>query len=433
MENPRKLAHLSLVKSDTQECFTNIEINTVLSRNDLEPKDASLYTLLYLGVIEKKIFLDGVIKQYSKSPIEEIDVETINALRLGFYQLIFTDRIPDYSAVSESVDLCPKKSKGFTNAVLRSFLREDKKISYPKDKWERASFECSIPMEIIDIWKSSYGEDTAYRLCYYENNDHSISLRVNTLKTSVEEIKNKIQSLGYESKMSKYADEVIKCNIPVKEIKDLIDKGLLFVQDESSFICSRVFDGQEGENVGDMCACPGGKTFSIAIGMKNKGQIKAFDLHENKLSLIEKGKKRLGIDIICTGVQNGKEYKEEYKDYFDRVLCDVPCSGLGVIFKKPDIKYKSLESIKGLPCVQYDILQNCSKYVKIGGYLVYSTCTIRKEENEDNVNRFLKENPNFDVEGFEIGPVKSKDGMFTFLPHITETDGFFVAKLKRVR
>ena len=207
----------------------------------------------------------------------------------------------------------------------------------------------------------------------------------------------------------------------------------MFVQDESSLICTRAFGGRAGEAIGDMCACPGGKTFSIAIDMENKGQIKAFDLHENKLSLIEKGKRRLGIDIISTAVQNGKEYKEEYKDYFDRVLCDVPCSGLGVIFKKPDIKYKSIDSIEGLPLIQYDILKNCSRYVKKGGYLVYSTCTIRKEENEDNVRRFLKESSDFELVDFEVGQVKSKDGMFTFLPHIEETDGFFVAKMKRVR
>ena len=203
MENPRRLAHMSLVKGDTQECFTNIEINTVLSRNKLEPKDASLYTLLYLGVTEKRMLLDGVIKQYSSTPIDKIDIETINALRLGLYQLIFTDRIPDYSAVSESVNLCPKKSKGFVNAVLRSFLRSNKKIDYPKDKWQRASFECSIPMEIIDIFRSSYGDDIAYSLCYYENKDHSLSLRVNTLKASVDEMKNRIEALGYRVECSK--------------------------------------------------------------------------------------------------------------------------------------------------------------------------------------------------------------------------------------
>ena len=167
--------------------------------------------------------------------------------------------------------------------------------------------------------------------------------------------------------------------------------------------------------------------------MQGKGEIFASDLHQNKLSLITKSAQRLGIDIINVKEQNAKENVEEYNGKFDRVLCDVPCSGLGIIFKKPDIKYKDINSIKSLPSVQFDILSNCSKYVKIGGSLVYSTCTIVKEENEDNIALFLEQNPCFEAVDFEIGGVKSQNGMYTFLPHITGTDGFFVAKLKRVR
>ena len=215
--------------------------------------------------------------------------------------------------------------------------------------------------------------------------------------------------------------------------KDLIDTGFVFVQDESSYICTRVIDAQPGEKIADVCACPGGKTFSMAIDMKNRGELKSSDLHKNKLSLIEKGAKRLGIDIVSVAEQNAKNYVAENDGYFDRVLCDVPCSGLGVIFKKPDIKYKSIDSIKALPEIQYSILSNCSKYVRVGGILIYSTCTICRAENEENILRFLKENINFEPVEFEIGKVKSQNGMYTFLPHITETDGFFVAKLRRVR
>ena len=216
-------------------------------------------------------------------------------------------------------------------------------------------------------------------------------------------------------------------------IKDLIENGLVFVQDESSRICTLALGAQPNETIADVCACPGGKTFSVAIDMQNKGQILASDLHQNKLSLITKTAQRLGIDIISVKEQNAKENVSEYNDKFDRVLCDVPCSGLGIIFKKPDIKYKDINSIKGLPSVQLDILSNCSKYVKIGGTLVYSTCTIVKEENEKNIISFLEQNPNFETVDFEIGGVKSENGMYTFLPHITKTDGFFVAKLKRVK
>lgn len=433
MDNPRKLALLSLIKSDTQECFTNIEINTVLSRASLDSSDAALYTLLYMGVIEKKLFLDNIISQYSKTSIDKIDVETKNAIRLALYQLVFTDRIPDYSAVDESVNLSPKKSKGFVNAILRNFLRNEKRVSYPSDRFERLSCEYSIPMDIINILRESYGDETAEKICSYDEKDRSLSLRVNTLKTNADEIKNYLLSKGYEPSISKYSKDIIKCSVSIKEITDLIDTGYVFIQDESSRICTVAVDAKAGERVADVCACPGGKTFSMGIDMKNSGEIKSSDLHKNKIGLIEKGSKKLGIDIVTASVQNAKEYKEEYKRYFDKVLCDVPCSGLGVIFKKPEIKYKSIENIRALPDVQYAILKNCCEYVKVGGYLIYSTCTVCKNENENNVTRFLAENSDFVPVEFCVGDITSRDGMYTFLPHITGTDGFFVAKMKRVK
>ena len=238
---------------------------------------------------------------------------------------------------------------------------------------------------------------------------------------------------GQAPTISKYAPDIIKCSVSIAEIKDLIDTGRVFVQDESSRICSLALGAMPNERVGDMCACPGGKTFSMAIDMENTGEIKASDLHKNKLGLIEKGAKRLGIDIISARVQNAKEYVAEYDKCFDRVLCDVPCSGLGVIYKKPEIKYKSVDNIRALPQIQYDILKNCSQYVKVGGYLVYSTCTLNRMENEENVLRFLAENDSFEPVDFTVGDASSKGGMYTFFPHITGTDGFFIAKLRRVK
>ena len=433
MDNPRKLAHLSLIKGDTQECFTNIEINTVLSRAVLEKSDASLYTLLYLGVTEKRMLLDYIIGKYSKTAVEDIDLEALNAIRLGLYQLIFTDRIPDYSAVDESVSLAPKRAKGFVNAILRSFLRDGKQISYPKDKWERLSVENSIPMSIIDLFKASYGEELAEKIVSHREQCSCLSLRVNTLKTKGEDMFSELEKRGCSPRYSDYGRGVIKCTAAIREIKDLIDTGCVFVQDESSYVCARALGAQAGENIADVCACPGGKTFSVALEMENIGKIQAYDLHKSKLSLVEKGAKRLGIDIISVAEQNAKELVPENVGAFDRVLCDVPCSGLGVIFKKPEIKYKSIDKINALPSVQYDILKNVSRYVRAGGVLVYSTCTLCKAENEDNVLKFLAESSDFEPLDFEIGTVKSQNGMYTFFPHATGTDGFFVAKLKRKR
>ncbi len=433
MDNPRELALRSLIKTETASVFSNLEINTTLMRASLDEKDAGLYTILYLGVLENKMLLDYVIEHYSSIPFKKIEITEKSILRLGIYQLYFLDKIPDYSAVNECVSLAPKKSKGFVNAILRSFIRDGKKIDFPKEKWQGVSIMHSFPMPLIELLISSYGEKIAYDLITSQPPRTELCLRVNTLKIAPSEMLKILADLGADPYYSAYADDIIKCSIQTSKIKHLLENGLVFVQDESSRVCTKAFDAQPNETVADVCACPGGKTFSIALDMQDKGQIFAFDLHKSKLSLITKTATSLGIDIINVREQNAKENVEEYNDRFDRVLCDVPCSGLGIIFKKPDIKYKDINSIKALPSVQFDILSNCSKYVKVGGILVYSTCTIVKEENEDNVTSFLKQNPNFVPVDFEAGGVKSKNGMYTFLPHITKTDGFFVAKMKRVK
>ncbi len=430
MENPRELALKSLIKTDTQSVFSNLEINTTLERAKLSSSDRGLYTALYLGVLEKKMSLDYVISKYSKIPVSEIDVETLNILRLGIYQLYYMDKIPDYSATNESVNLAAKKTKGFVNAIIRSFIRDGKNVQFPLEKWQRVSIEYSYPMEIIELFIKSYGEEIAYDLITKAENEKAISLRVNTLKVAVQDITDTL--IAREDKPTCVGD-IIKTNLPIKDIKDLIDNGLVFVQDEASRICSRVVDAKPNDLILDACACPGGKTFSMSIDMENKGEILACDLHASKLSLITKGAKKLGIDIISVKEQNGKAYNEDLKDKFDKVLCDVPCSGLGIIFKKPDIKYKPIDNIMGLPSVQYEILSNCAKYVKKDGILVYSTCTLNKAENQDNVLKFLNENKNFTTLDFEVNNAKSKNGMYTFMPHIDGTDGFFVAKMKRIK
>ena len=429
--NPREAALNSLNKWEANGVFSNLELNTVISRSDMEKNDISLYTLLFLGVIEKLYLLDSIINEYSKIPPSKIEKSTKNVLRLGIYQLLFTDKIPDYSAVSESVNLADKRSKGFVNALLRSFLRSGKSYSLPNDKWQKISIENSVPMEIIDVLRRSYGDETASELCYYPPKKSHMALRVNTLKASLSEVMLKIKEAGYLAEESLIASDIIITNAPISFVQDILDSGLAFVQDESSRIASMVVDAKPNETIADVCACPGGKSFSLAIDMENKGELYSSDLHENKLSLITKGAKKLGIDIINVKVQNAKEFHEEYEEKFDRVLCDVPCSGLGIIFKKPDIKYKPIENINALPSVQYDILNNAKRYVKKGGVLVYSTCTLNSEENEKNIKKFISNNPSFELEDFEIGKVKSKEGGYTFFPHIDSTDGFYVAKMRR--
>ena len=386
-----------------------------------------------MGVTEKLMTLDYAIAQYSSVEISKLDIETKNALRLGFYQLMFMDRIPEYSAVSETVSICPKKSKGFVNAVLRAFIRNEKSVEYPEDEWERFSVISSTPPYIIDIFRRSYGDEATRSILSDTDTHHGISLRINTLRTDISDFVTMLEKRKIEYKTEALCSDVISVFCPVSDIEDIIGSGEAFVQDIASRTAVKIFDPQAGMKILDACACPGGKSFSSAIDMKNSGEIVSCDLHRSKLSLIERGAKNLGIDIISVREQNGKEYVSELDGAFDKVLCDVPCSGLGVIRKKPDIKYKKADSVDNLPPVQRDILSNCSRYVKVGGELMYSTCTLNKKENEDVVYEFLKENGSFEPVEFSVGDASSSEGMYTFLPHITGSDGFFVAKMRRIK
>ena len=433
MDNPRKLAFSSLVKADVMSSYSNLEINTVISRSDMTRKDAALYTALYMGVTEKLITLDYVISKYSSIKPEKLDIETKNALRLGLYQMMFMDKIPEYSAVSETVNLCHKKSKGFVNAVLRTFIRNGKKVEYPEDEWEMLSVKSSTPPYIIDIFRYSYGDEATKALLSASGCEKGISLRVNTLKSSVEVIKAELDKRKIPAEVSEMCPDIVIADATVTDIEDLISVGDVFIQDVSSCIASKVVGAKEGETILDACACPGGKTFSMAIDMNSNGSITSCDLHKNKLSLIKNGCARLGIDIVDTKEQNGKEYRADFDSAFDKVLCDVPCSGLGVIAKKPDIKYKKQDSVDNLPPIQRAILENCSAYVKPGGELIYSTCTINRKENEEIVEAFLSSHKNFEYVDFSYGCVSSNKGMYTFMPHLTEGDGFFVAKMRRIK
>ncbi len=434
MENPRRLALASLVKSEDGMSYSNIEVNTVISRHNMAKVDIALYTALYLGVIERAITLDYIISKYSNMPFGEIDTETKNALRMGIYQLLYMDKIPDYSAVNESVSLCKRSSRGFVNAVLRSFLRANKEYPMPEDKWEALSIELSIPKDIINILRNSYGDSEACEIARaLSSHKDGTVIRINTLKVSPSELRHSLKTKGIKYTNVGFADETLRVKAPISDIVYYIEKGECFVQDTSSFACVKILNPMAGQSVLDACACPGGKTFSCAIDMKNEGKIASCDLHKNKLSLVQAGAKKLGIEIAEVVEQDAKKYREDFDSAFDKVLCDVPCSGLGIISKKPDIRYKSLDQIDNLPSVQLDILNNCSKYVKVGGELVYSTCTLNKKENEDLVKAFLASNNSYEALDFDLGDIKSEDGCYTFFPNKVESDGFFVAKLKRVR
>ena len=425
--NARELVLELLQKAESSKQYSNIALDNALNHSELSPADKGLVSVIFYGVIERRITIDYQIKSLSSRELNDIDKRTLNALRIGLYQLIYLDRIPPHAAINESVNLCSRKSTGFANAILRSFLRKGS-ISLPErnDTLLYLSVAYSIDIPLVSKLISIFGQEEAEKFLSAINTAPKTTLRVNTLLISRDELLSKIPS----STPTKNASNGIYVQGSVRELYGF-DEGLFFVQDEASQICIEALDAREGELVMDICACPGSKSFGAAISMKNKGEIYSYDLHENKLSLVIKSAKRLKIDIIKTAAQDGRSFIPEFEQKADKIICDVPCSGFGVLAKKPELRYKNPEESSSLPKIQRDILENACRYLKSGGTLIYSTCTVFPEENEENIKTFLSTHPDFELEPWCVGDIDSKSGMMTLLPHIHKTDGFFIAKLKR--
>lgn len=424
--NPaREAAFASLLKMKCGK-YANIEVSTTIKRGSMSKEDRALYTALMYGTVERLITLDYIISQYSKIAPEKLDEEALCALRLGIYQLTYMDRVPDHAAVSESVSLCPKRVAGYVNAVLRSYIRAGKKFKMPSrsDIIEYISIAYSIPRELCSLFCLWYGNTECENIFKAFFAPEKISLRVNTLK---------ISAADAAARLGARISEIVPDMITVGSfdgVMEGIDEGLWFVQDEASALCAHILGAGEGDVVADCCAAPGGKSFSAAVEMKNKGRIYSFDIHENKLSLIKSGAGRLGIDIIKTSKRDAREPDLSLIGKCDRVLCDAPCSGFGIIGKKPDIKYKGTDAIMRLPKIQYEILCGAACYVKRGGVLVYSTCTLNPQENSAVCNKFLSEHSEYSLQPFSAAG-ENCDGMMTLLPSSHGTDGFFICKMVR--
>ncbi len=416
--NARRAAFDSLMRIEKNNRYSNLEVDSTLGKIELNQADKGLYTRLVYGVIERRLTLDYIISQYSRMGADALDDDVLTALRMGVYQLIFMDRIPDHSAVNESVELVSRKKSGYVNAVLRSIIRGGKKYSLPEDEEKRLEVQYSIPREICGIYKKACETDIE-RFLDAMNREPKIALRLNRLKSSV------VPDGCSESLVAK---DVVIADGMSDEIREGIDNGLWFVQDEASRITTLALGAKPGETIVDACSCPGGKSFSMAIDMADTGTIYSFDLHKNKLPLVEKGAQTLGIHIIKTAMADARKPREDLIGKADRVLCDAPCSGLGVIAKKPEIRYKNIDDIKKLPTIQKDVLEGSSKYVRDGGVLVYSTCTVNPDENEHVVESFLMAHDEFKLDENDY----LKGGMRTFLPHKDGCDGFFAARMVKI-
>ena len=420
MTGAREVAYRSVLRWQNDNKFANLEIDSAIKKYDLSGPDRSLYTILVYGTIERQITLDYYLSACSAKPLSRLDAEVLAILRIAAYQILFLDRVPDHAAVNEAVETAKRhkpSSKGYVNAVLRKLISSKSDIGLPSDRIERLSVKYSMPAWIIELWEGQYGDSE--KILKGIDKAPCMTLRTNTLVNTREGLKAKLGDIPCEyTEDSPYGIHILT-GISFEETEKLCGNGA-YVQDEASQLAVKTLDAHPDEFIIDTCSCPGGKTFGIAMCMENRGRILALDLHKSKLSLVTKGAARLGIDIIDVREHNSKTPIEEYLGKADRVLCDVPCSGLGVIAKKPETRYKNKADIDRLPEIQYAILNSSAAYLKDGGTLVYSTCTLNKRENEEVVNRFMENNKGYTLEA-----------MTTYFPKAGKTDGFFVARLQK--
>jgi 16S rRNA (cytosine967-C5)-methyltransferase len=427
--NVREAALNSLIRCEKDGRYSNLELDSAIIKYNLTGVDRAFFTALVYGVIERRITLDYITAKYSHIPLDKLNVFILNILRLGVYQIMYMTRVPDSAACNESVKQARRRSNegaaSYVNAVLREITRNKDKLSLPSREEGLArylSVRYSLPEWMCDMWRDMYGDLRTEQIGKALNRRPFITLRVNTLKTTRDELLRFLDARGIEGAASGENGITLKRDVPIHELP--LDEGLCFVQDASSQLCAEILGPEPGDTVIDTCACPGGKSFSSALLMENKGTIHSLDLHKNKLSLIEGGAAKLGITIINTAVQDASKPNGAYYNTADRVICDAPCSGLGVIARKPDLRYKTPQDLEKLPALQFNILNTASLYVKPGGTLVYSTCTLNTKENEQVAERFLAENENYMYDTF---------GAQTLFPDISkDSDGFFIACFKRL-
>jgi 16S rRNA (cytosine967-C5)-methyltransferase len=437
MSNAREIAVHILYDTEYKDAYANLVLKETLSKHkDLSQKDKGFITRLVYGTVSRRLTLEYIIEQYSKIKLKKISKYILLILKLGIYQIIYMDKVPNSAAVNESVKLAKRyghsSSAGFVNGLLHSVIRNG--VKYPDDAIQCAAYEYSYPVTLVKKWCDDFGYDFAVELMQAMNEDPEISLRVNSLKASPDMI---LKTFSGFSPSPYYENALTASGFDISG-SELYKNGMIIAQDISAMLASVVLNPKKGEKVLDLCAAPGGKATHMAELMENEGEIIACDIHEHKTELIDKNARRMGIDIIQTVCIDSSVYRPSLDSRFDKVLADVPCSGWGIIKRKPDIKWKNPDMEK-LSALSEKILTNAMKYVKIGGELVFSTCTINREENEERLNKLLSENDNFvraditDLLPEGLAHSTAADGYVTFYPNVDGIDGFFIAKIIRCK
>jgi 16S rRNA (cytosine967-C5)-methyltransferase len=444
----REVALEVLTRVDKDESYSNLLLNQTLQKSGLERNDAGLATEIVYGTIQRLLTIDYFLAKFVKGGMRKLEPWVRSLLRLSFYQLYYLERVPDHAVVNEAVNIAKKRGhagiSGMVNGVLRSVIRQKDELDVTgiQDEAKRLSIVHSHPEWLIKRWSRQYGMETASRMCAANNEPPRVSVRVNMNKLSRDELLAKLREEGIDAEPSSLAPAgIIVADAGNMANHPGFQRGDFSIQDESSMLVAEILDPQPGMKVLDCCAAPGGKTAHIAEKMGDKGSIAAYDIHEHKRSLIDGQADRLGLRSIRSITGDARELsKLEPPGTFDRILLDAPCSGFGVIRRKPDLKWTKREGdIADIRDIQRSLLSEVSGLLKHGGELVYSTCTMELAENEEMVEAFLADHSDYELVGWTLVMPEAADGrnvvvrpgMLQILPQDYGSDGFFIAKLRR--
>lgn len=437
MDIAREVALKALYKIDKEDAYSNIALDEIIKENrrNLDNRDTGFISEIVYGVTTWKLTIDEIVKKYSKLRLKKISPWILNILRMGIYQIVFLDKVPKSAAVNESVNLAKryghKGSSNFVNAILRKVEKKDYETFFEiENPIERISKTTSMPVWIIEELLKEKDIKKVEEICKASNIKPKVAIRMNRLKTNKQELENLLRERNITFQEGEFEDFLILEKVKNIEQLDLFKQGYFTIQDEGAGLIAKVVNPKPNEVILDACSSPGGKTTYMAELMEDKGKIIAWDLHAHRIKLVEENAKRLGIHIIKAQCQDATIYKEEYREKFDKILLDVPCLGIGVLKRKPDIKWKRRpEDIEEITQIQLKILETCSKYVKSNGQIVYSTCSILGNENDKIIDKFLQENEDFVYA--KIGIPKAENLNKIQLYQNEKTDGFFICKLQK--
>lgn len=440
----RQAATAALMKVNNEGGYSNLVLNEMLKKAQLSLEDNAFAGRLFYGTLERKLTLDHIIGAYSKKPVKNMTPAVAEILRTALYQLLYLDSVPDSAAVNEAVKLTRvmkvSSASGFVNAVLRGFLRDEKRIPAVRgNRIRRMEVQYSCPQWLIRHLIEAYGEQSALSVLEHSLGRPPLYARVNTQKGTAEQCIEQLSKEGVRAEPDRDLKNCILLSATASiERLDAFQQGLFHVQDKSSQLCAEALGAREGERILDCCSAPGSKSFTTAQKMKDRGEIVSCDIFDEKVKKIAEGAQRLGLRCISPQKRDATVFDGQLGQ-FDRVLCDVPCSGIGIISRKPEIKYKKEQELKELPNIQAKILEQAARYVKVGGRLVYSTCTLLKQENTEVVEEFLSRHREFEPCPLEetvrtaAEVADNTQWQLTLLPEMADTDGFFIACMKKVR